>query len=204
MHIHKFRVITPSTYVIDWVNPGKMKGRLMLLLAIAFATLSLPSFGKEITVDPVRGVDEKACLNDTDKPCKSLAFAVYQREVEKNDSIFESFQGGDISDVVFVLRPGTYQAAVPILILNATNITIRAKDPRNETIIRCVSYPNNGTGERFGPNGTYEFDDMRIDSSAVVVLEGLIFERCGPVTSAVFVKASRDITVRNCTFRYGN
>lgn len=179
-----------------------MKGRLTLLLAIVFATLLLPLFGNKITVDPDQGVDEKACLTDTDRPCRSLAFAVYQREVEKNDSIFESLQGEEMRDVVFVLRPGTYQAAIPILILNATNVTIRAEDPRNATIIRCVSYPNNGTGDRFGPNGTYVFDDMRINGSEGVVLDGLIFEHCGPVTSAVFVNASRDITVTNCTFRY--
>ena len=173
-----------------------------MLLAFAFAALLLPSFGKEITVDPHTGVDKAACLNDTDMPCKSLAFAVYQREVERNDSIFGSFQGEARTDVDFVLRPGIYQADVPVVILDAKNVTIRAEDPRNETIIRCVSFPNDGTGEGFGPNGTYRFDDMRIRGSVGVLLQGLIFERCGPTTSAVFVEDSSDITVRNCTFRY--
>lgn len=175
----------------------------MMLLTFAFAALLLPSMGKEITVDPHMGMDDAACLNDTDEPCKSLAFAVYQREVGRNDSIFGSLQGEGMRDVVFVLRPGIYQADVPLVIMAATNVTIRAEDPKNETIIRCVSFPNDGTGEGFGPNGTYRFDDMRINGSVGVVLEGLIFERCGPTTSALFVNDSRDITVRNCTFRYG-
>ena len=178
------------------------KERLMMLLAFAFAALLLPSFGKNITVDPHTGVDEADCLNDTERPCKSLAFAVYQREVRRNDSIFGSLQGEAMTDVDIVLRPGIYQADVPLVILNATKVTIRAEDPHNETVFRCVSFPNDGTVEGFGPNGTYRFDDMRISGSAGVLLEGLIFERCGPTTSALFVNDSSHITVRNCTFRY--
>lgn len=174
----------------------------MLLLAIAFTALLSPSFGAEITVDPLLGEDAPVCLSNTSVPCKSLAFAVYRRIVEKNDTIFESLHEEEMTNVVFVLRPGTYQANVPILIMNATNVTIRAEDPLNETIFRCVNFPYNGTGDVYGPNGTYMFDDLRIIHSEGVVLEGLIFERCGPVTSAVFVSRSMDITVRNCTFRY--
>ena len=178
----------------------------VLMLTLAFASILVSSSGKEIFVDPILGVDNTSCLNDTlNMPCRSLAFAVYQREVERNDSIFETRQtppGTELSDVVFTLRPGMYQADVPILILNATNVTIRAMDPTNDTSVRCVSFPNNGSGEGFGPNGTNQFDDLRIDRSTGVVLEGLIFEECGPITSAVFVTASVDITVTNCTFRY--
>lgn len=142
-------------------------------------------------VNPVNGTNSVDCLNYNNasskpSPCRTLHYALHESEdVIVRDSIQQ--------DLEVHLAPGVYKFPNQTTrINNSQRIAIFGSDI-GESIIVC------------GVNGSEEvpcfYRNFQITDSSNVLISGITFTGCGPITSPLYVASSDLIFINNCTFQ---
>lgn len=180
--------------------------RWLLLLYFLLPLLSCHGEVVVVRVDPENG-DDSSCLSALDlsspsssgegarqgtPPCETINAALYGnssfKEIRSNNC--STFPHGFL-DVRVLLADGTHRLRERLALVKATNLTIAAEHPGRASI-GCTDYPNLVQGN---------FDNVYICLSQGLRFGGVVFEKCGPVPSNMFVYNSSDITIDNCIFR---
>ena len=137
-------------------------------------------------VDLINGVDVLECLNknrtSNPPPCGSLEYALH------GDGYLE----GVTSDVALYVGPGVYRSNENTTRLVETQRVAFIGAGTSKTIIVC------------GANGTEDspcaFPNFQVRNSSHVLIAGVTFTGCGPVTSPLYTAFSDYVFIENCTF----
>ena len=135
-------------------------------------------------VDPVIGLDSESCLNTTDLPCATLLYALHGTQNASAQSVVE--------DITVYLVPGTYRLSGRLLVVNSQRVALIGSG-KEETRLVCGAF-----GDADLPCSYMNF---QIRSSSYVLVSGLTFTGCGPITSAVYISDSTFVTFENCAFQ---
>ena len=143
-------------------------------------------------VDLEVGVDEEECLNanrtSSPRPCSSLHYALHGDK----SGMFESAG----SDLVVHLGPGIYRSLVnnkvhTTKIINSHRVAFIGAGASRTTVVCGVS----GDDEK-----TCIFLNFQILKSTHVLISGITFTGCGPITSPLFFREADYVFIENCTF----
>ncbi len=139
-------------------------------------------------VDLVNGQDEEQCLNKNQSrsppPCGSLQYALHK---SVNTSV-----GGEVGFLRLELGPGVYRAVEESTrIINSYDIALIGAGV-SQTFVVC------------GRNGSEEvlcdYPNFQVINSTRILISGITFSGCGPITSSLYIGASDFIFVDNCSF----
>ncbi len=138
-------------------------------------------------VDLDLGSDSEECLNanrtsSDPPPCRSLEHALHG----------DGHQEGVTPGVIVHVGPGVYRSTnLTTRVVESERVAILGAGP-SRTIILC------------GANGTADvpckFPNFQIRSSSHVLVSGVTFTGCGPVTSSLYVATSDYVFLENCVF----
>lgn len=173
---------------------------LLLLLVLVCTPLSATV---TITVDPLGGDDgscmsigqlSQAGLTNSSVPCETLNYALSLPDNETNDyystkNCTQATNG--FTDVLVLLKEGLHSLTSQLKVLGYSNITIESDVPGGATI-ECVDFPNYRESN---------FDNIFACGVTGLQFIGVNFERCGPISSNVFIYNSTDVVFDTCTFR---
>lgn len=139
-------------------------------------------------VDPGAGLDSESCLNATDQrdppPCATLLYALHGTQDASAQSVVE--------DITVYLGPGTYRLRGRLLVVNSQRVALIGSG-KEETRLVCGAF-----GDADLPCSYMNF---QIRSSSYVLVSGLTFTGCGPITSPVYISESTFVTFENCAFQ---
>ena len=144
--------------------------------------LSAFAFSKQRYVDPIDGVDDDACLNNS-FPCRTINYAISGGEV-MNGSV-------TVEDIEVILLPGTHVLSSFLPLENSSLIYIHGLASEN-TSFSCAKYPNEDL--------PCNFDNLAFMKSDLIWISDLTFTRCGPVPTALYLENVTDVIVENCVF----
>ncbi len=137
-------------------------------------------------VDLEFGADNEECLNangtSDPPPCQSLQYALHG----------DGHEEGVTPGVIVHVGPGVYRSSnLTTRVVDSERVAILGADPSRTTIV-C------------GANGTADvpckFPNFQIRSSSHVLVSGITFTGCGPVTSSLYVAFSDYVFLENCIF----
>ena len=128
-------------------------------------------------------------------PCKTLNVALGNLACDpcsRSNRACDPCPPGDsnITNMVFELGGGHYRLEGCVGLVGVKNVTIQSNDTDNDVIIECESFPNNDSN----------FGNLYVCGSTGVVFRGIVFTRCGPQESNVFLNNSSGVVFDNCTF----
>ena len=95
------------------------------------------------------------------------------------------------SNIVISLSSDVHSLTEQLRLVTYSNVTIEG-EVSGSASIECVSFPN------------YQFrnfDNIFACGMSGLTFNNVVFERCGPVPSNVFIYNSTNIVFQNCTFR---
>ena len=144
--------------------------------------LSAFSFSKQLYVDPIDGVDDEACLNNS-FPCRTLNYAISGGE-GMNVSV-------TVEDIEVILLPGKHVLSSFLPLENSSMIHIHGLASEN-TSLSCAKYPNEDL--------PCNFDNLAFTKSEMIWISELTFTRCGPVPATLYLENVTDVIVENCIF----
>jgi len=137
-------------------------------------------------VDLEEGEDKEECLNKNrtsePPPCASLEYALH------GDEHLE----GVTSDVAVYVGPGVYRSNENTTRVVETERVAFIGAGASKTIIVCE---NNGTEDY-----PCVFPNFQVRNSSHVLIAGVTFTGCGPVTSSLYIGTSDYVFIENCTF----
>ena len=145
------------------------------------ATLTAASARRR--VDQQLGENSTACLNGS-VPCRSFHYALHGVE--------EKGERSSVRGLVVELGEGTYVLTGSQQIINSVGVAIIGAGP-DKTILQC--------GEFGDEDKVCDYMNLQIRNSTDVVLRGLTFTRCGPITSALYIALSDNVYLQDCVFR---
>ena len=134
-------------------------------------------------VDQELGVNSTECLNDT-IPCRTLHYAL--RSVENQE------ERSSVRNLVIYLGPGTYVLTGSEQVIDSVGVALIGAGP-DKTVFTCGEF---GDSDR-----VCDYMNFQIRNSSYVYVTGILFTRCGPITSAVYVAFSDNIYFDNCVFQ---
>lgn len=156
------------------------KTALRLMVSCA---LTLIVVGKElqINISIESGNDTEDCL-DGSTPCKSLDYV--------------SEQVNNLSSVEIFLSAGLHKIN-GVAFYDATEFALRGShggghSANISTILRCNNDSN------------VLFNNVAFINSNNVSITGIIFERCGPIASALYVSRANQFYISNCLFQHND
>ena len=140
-------------------------------------------------VDLESGLDEEECLNanrtSDPTPCLTLLYALHGDTNEDN-------MENAASDLVVYLGPGVYRSF---------ENTTRAVNSHRVAFIGAGASRTIVTCGTSGKNDVpCSFPNFQIRNSSHVLVSGITFTGCGPITSSLFVGQSDYIFIENCSF----
>ena len=181
---------------------------LLLFFSFLLTYSSAAGDAVMVWVDPQHG-DDNNCLSALDLllysgsrkgaqqsypklPCATMDAALYgnrtfDEKLLKNCSAFPHH----LANIHIILAEGVHRLRERLPLIKATNLTIAAKNS-GKALIECTTFPNTIPGN---------YDNVFACQSHWLRFEGVVFERCGPVPSNVFVYNSSYVTFEKCTFR---
>ena len=171
-------------------------------LLLIFSLSLLLTNGDYITVevDPQNG-DDNQCMSvrelielgesESPFPCKTLNYAL--SDSETSDYTTDDCSNAVIvyNDVSIVLMDGVHRLTSQLKLVGATNVGIVAENS-HRAVIECVEFPNYAVDN---------FDNFFACNVDGLEFSGVVFERCGPVSSNVFVYNCSNVVFESCTFR---
>ena len=149
--------------------------------------------------DLIRYVDENgndtaSCLNSSDpslNPCRTLTYALLEEVMHGilyDDTCNYTYTR---SNLCVRLNDGVYRTTGELQVTNASNVTIEAVNVGQVTL-QCLRFPNNQTDQ---------WDDLYFLCCNDITVRGIIFERCGPYASGLYVQLTNGLTIEDCVFR---
>ena len=173
---------------------------LLLLLGAVLANCQQPP-QIVVRVDPENGsetcmsVQDLQALAPGDRPqlearaaCKTINLAL--GNVTFVNVSVSCQNPAPISNFEILLEDGVHDLTRGIGMIETQNATLRAVN-RGMARVRCETFPN---------NEPQNFDNIYLCNSTGVLFAGILFERCGPLASNVFISDSSDLRFENCTF----
>ena len=174
-----------------------------LLLILSLSLLLTNGDGTDeitVEVDPQNGNDD-SCLsvrelidsNQTESPfpCKTLNYALNGNETSYYTTGNCSMSDIQYSNIFIVLMDGVHRLVSQLQLVGATNVHILADNSR-KAVIECVEFPNYAVDN---------FDNFFACNVDGLEFKGVVFERCGPVSSNVFVYNCSNVVFESCTFK---
>lgn len=174
----------------------------LLLFCLYITTLLHSSVANlvTVTVDPDNGDDEiclsvrelfSSGLTNSSIPCQTLNYALSDNQTDYYNVANCSNAPFQYSNVRILLRDGVHGLTSQLELVKSSNITIEAVN-RGRARLQCVDFPNYQAGN---------FDNFFACQVSGLRFVGVVFERCGPVPSNVFVYNCSDVYFDQCTFR---
>ena len=98
-------------------------------------------------------------------------------------------------NTIIMVEDGTYKMhGFGLVLCNVANVTIQAVNPEGAgAVIQCGCFNCAIEDAMFG--------NVYLQRARNITFVGIVFERCGYNASNVFVRATQNLTLRNCTFR---
>ncbi|XP_019851702.1 PREDICTED: uncharacterized protein LOC109581757 [Amphimedon queenslandica] len=174
----------------------------MIFLLLYLLVAPLAHSEVRVRVDPVLG-DDESCLSvpdiirrgggeatDDGVPCETINYALtgnYTNEYYSTDNCSEA--PILFSDIVISLSSDVHSLTEQLRLVTYGDVTFEGDGSAS---IECVSFPN------------YQFrnfDNIFACGVSGLTFNGVVFERCGPVPSNVFIYNSTNILFQNCIFR---
>lgn len=179
----------------------RMSRLLCILVICSFFSASLGDV--TVRVDPENGNDT-LCLsameliagnmNTSSQSCRTINYAL----LGDSWTSYTTLRGSNCSEVTqelrnvrIVLADGEHHLLGRLMLAGDEDITLEAEN-RGQASVQCASFPNNISGN---------FDNIAFCNVAGIRLVGVVFEKCGPVPSNVFVLNSSNIEITECTFK---
>ena len=170
---------------------------------LIFSLSLLLTNGDDITVevDPQNGNDSR-CLSvrelielgesESPFPCKTLNYALNDNETKYYTTGNCSNSDIEYDGAIYIeLMDGVHRLTSQLELVGDIDVQIVARNYRS-AVIECVDFPNYAVDD-FGNFFACNLDNLEF--------RGVVFERCGPVSSNVFVYNCSYVTFDSCTFR---
>ena len=174
---------------------------MALLLVLAVVSLYTVN-GQHVTVyvDPDHG-DDTTCTpavsgstGNPNNPCMSINYAVWGNvsiPVLRGSNCSEYNPPINYMSLEVVLKGGTVQLEERLVLVSIPEVVVRS-EVKGQSVIQCVKYPNTESGN---------FDNVFGCNVSHLEFRGVVFERCGPVPSNVFIYECINVIFDHCTFR---
>ena len=168
---------------------------LCLLPLAACRSLCDPGHRLIRYVSSTNGTNSPECLNSTEprrSPCQSLPYALLAQDIEGLQYPDYCNYSSGPDNLCVRLEDGVHRISGELQVTNVSNLIVEAVNS-GEAHIRCGSFPS------VEPN---VYDDLAFFCSRNVTLSGVVVERCGPVSSGLYVYVSDGVTVEDSFFRW--
>ena len=172
----------------------------MAALLLLASTLVYIVNGQSVTVyvDPERGKDDTCTaavdgLGNSSRPCETINYAVWGNEPVprlRGSNCTDYYPPFNYTSLKVVLMGGIVQLKEQLPLVSIPEVTVMSKI-RGQSVIQCASYPNTKRGN---------FDNIFGCNVTHLEFIGVVFERCGPVPSNVFIYECTNVTFNHCTF----
>ena len=170
---------------------------IVLFLLSLSVVLSFQSSCKEgdlIRYVAGNGTNTRTCLNSSEpraNPCRTLNFALLEDDSDGTIVPDDCEPSVTPDNLCIRLEDGIHRLTGEAQATRVTNLTIEAVNP-HEAVIRCREFPN---------NTPKQWDNLVFFCSSNIILEGVVLEECGPVTTGIYTSRSDGILMLNSIFR---
>ena len=131
------------------------------------------------------GNDTEACLNYQNTtqppPCNTLYYVLNGDNSTRHSN----------DDVAIYLGPGLQRLTSATAVINSRRVAIIGSG-EGVTFMNCGSY--------LETDRVCQFTNFQVRNSTFVLITGITFTRCGPITSSVYIAFSNHLYIENCSF----
>ena len=167
---------------------------ILLSLSIVLSLQSSCKEGDLIRYVAGNGTNTRACLNSSKpraNPCRTLNFAL--REDDSDGTIVPDDCEPSVTpdNLCIRLEDGIHRLTGEAQATRVTNLTIEAVNP-HKAVIRCREFPNDRPDV---------YDNLVFLCSRNVMVQGVIAEECGPVSTGIYSYRTDGLVIQDTIFR---